>query len=196
MAPCATSSNPTAVSRCSWCCKQALEKRGSRSGNLPRVEKGRRWRPFPPKHVSPAPWARPGKRTRKPCYARLPNPPHRSLDSECPSEGTEGSVSLVGCCHRRWQSDPKESIETSGGRGQRPPRRLRLRVCGPPNLPEDFIDNLRGAALPLPRCIRLDYSAGMYFSMIAGMVPSAVSSSRAALNFSTSSVLSLAKQAA
>ena len=40
------------------------------------------------------------------------------------SEGTEGSVSLVGCCHRRWQNDPKESTETSGGRGQRPPRRL------------------------------------------------------------------------
>ena len=51
-------------------------------------------------------------------------------------EGTEGSVSPVGCCHRRWQSDPKESTETSGGRGQRPPRRLRLRNYGPPNLPE------------------------------------------------------------
>ena len=53
--------------------------------------------------------------------------------------GAEGSASPVGCCHRRWQSDPEESTETSGGRGQRPPRRLRLRVCGPPNLPEGFL---------------------------------------------------------
>ena len=37
---------------------------------------------------------------------------------------SEGSVSPVGCCHRRWQSDPKVGSETSGGRGQRPPRRL------------------------------------------------------------------------
>ena len=46
------------------------------------VEKARLRRPFPPKHVSPAPAARPGKRARKPCYARLPNPPHMSLDSD------------------------------------------------------------------------------------------------------------------
>ena len=51
-------------------------------------------------------------------------------------EGTEGSVSPVGCCHRRWQSDPKESTETSGGRGQRPPRRLRLRACGSSKPPQ------------------------------------------------------------
>ena len=73
----------------------------------------------------------------------MPSPNRRfgegTGDSECSSEGTEGSVSPVGCCHRRWQSDPKESTETSGGRGQRPPRRLRLRVCGPPNLPEGFL---------------------------------------------------------
>ena len=35
------------------------------------VGKARLRRPFPPKHVSPAPAARPGKRARKPCYARL-----------------------------------------------------------------------------------------------------------------------------
>ena len=51
-------------------------------------------------------------------------------------EGTEGSVSPVGCCHRRWQSDPKESTETSGGRGQRPSRRLRLRTCGSSKPPQ------------------------------------------------------------
>ena len=51
------------------------------------VEKVRLRRPFPPKHVFPAPAARPGKRARKPCCARLPNPPHMSLDSEYSSEG-------------------------------------------------------------------------------------------------------------
>ena len=47
------------------------------------VEKGRRCRPFPPGHVSPAPGARPGKRAGKPCCARLPNPPHMSPGSDC-----------------------------------------------------------------------------------------------------------------
>ena len=50
----------------------------------------------------------------------------------------------VPCGHlREAQSDPKESTETSGGRGQRPPRRLRLRVCGPPSLPKGLFDSLR-----------------------------------------------------
>ena len=51
------------------------------------VEKVSLRRPFPPKHVFPAPAARPGKRARKPCCARLPNPPHMSLNSEYSSEG-------------------------------------------------------------------------------------------------------------
>ena len=85
-----------------------------------------------------------------------------------PAGAPEGSVSPVGCCRQRRQSDPKrgsetmsttvrevrmieqpghlreaqsdpkESTETSGGRGQRSPRRLRLRTCGPPNLSERF----------------------------------------------------------
>ena len=42
----------------------------------------------------------------------------------------------VGTCRRRWQSDPKVGSETSGGRGQRPPRRLSDRGReAPPNLP-------------------------------------------------------------
>ena len=42
----------------------------------------------------------------------------------------------VGTCRRRWQSDPKVGSETSGGRGQRPPRRLSDRDReAPPNLP-------------------------------------------------------------
>ena len=42
----------------------------------------------------------------------------------------------VGTCRRRWQSDPKVGSETSGGRGQRPPRRLSDRgLAAPPNLP-------------------------------------------------------------
>ncbi len=36
----------------------------------------------------------------------------------------KGSVSPVGCCRQRRQSDPQADRETSGGRGQRPPRRL------------------------------------------------------------------------
>ena len=91
--------------------------------------------------------ARPARRT--PIFARERNErwarsapsakierPGKAGRYEFTLEGTEGSVSPVGCCHRRWQSDPKESTETSGGRGQRPPRRLRLRNYGPPNLPE------------------------------------------------------------
>ena len=34
----------------------------------------------------------------------------------------KGSACPVGTCHRRWQSDPQRGSETSGGRGQRPPR--------------------------------------------------------------------------
>ena len=60
-----------------------LSKRAVDSLNGPqRVEKARLRRSFPPGHVSPAPAARPGKRARKPCCARLPNPPHMSLDSD------------------------------------------------------------------------------------------------------------------
>ena len=78
------------------------------AGRRQRVEKVRLHRPFPPGHVSPAPSARPGKRARKPCYARLPNPPHMSLDSEYSSEGCgppnlpEGffdSLGRHGICH-------------------------------------------------------------------------------------------------
>ena len=46
------------------------------------VEKARLRRSFPTERVSPALSARPGKRAGKPCYARLPNPPHMSLDSD------------------------------------------------------------------------------------------------------------------
>ena len=51
------------------------------------VEKARLRRSFPTERVSPALSARPGKRAGKPCCARLPNPPHMSLDSEYSSEG-------------------------------------------------------------------------------------------------------------
>ena len=43
----------------------------------------------------------------------------------------KGSACPVGTCHRRWQSDPKVGSETSGGRGQRPPRRLSDRESAP-----------------------------------------------------------------
>ena len=71
--------------------------------------------------------------------AQTPRPPGKAGRYELTLEGTEGSVSPVGCCHRRWQSDPKESTETSGGRGQRPSRRLRLRTCGPSKPPEKVL---------------------------------------------------------
>ena len=59
----------------------------------------------------------------------------------------EGSASPVGCCRQRRQSDPKVGSETSGGRGQRPPRRLSDRekpgdtnslwsACGPSKPPQ------------------------------------------------------------
>ena len=51
------------------------------------VGKARLRRSFPTKRVSPALSARPGKRAGKPCCARLPNPPHMSLDSGYSSEG-------------------------------------------------------------------------------------------------------------
>ena len=72
-------------------------------------------------------------------------PPRRLSDRGKPGDtntywrGTKGSVCPVGTCHRRWQSDPKESTETSGGRGQRPSRRLRLRTCGPSKPPEKVL---------------------------------------------------------
>ena len=51
------------------------------------------------------------------------------------------------CGHlREAQSDPEESTETSGGRGQRPPRRLRLRTCDPPSFPKGFFDSLKAPA--------------------------------------------------
>ncbi len=91
--------------------------------------------------------ARPARRT--PIFARERNErwarsassakierPGKAGRYEFTLEGTEGSASPVGCCHRRWQSDPKESTETSGGRGQRPPRRLRLRNRGPSKPPK------------------------------------------------------------
>ena len=91
--------------------------------------------------------ARPARRT--PIFARERNErwarsapsakierPGKAGRYEFTLEGTEGSVSPVGCCHRRWQSDPKESTETSGGRGQRPSRRLRLRTCGSSKPPQ------------------------------------------------------------
>ena len=99
--------------------------------------------------------ARPARRT--PIFARERNErrarPASSAKIERPGkagryeltlEGTEGSVSPVGCCHRRWQSDPKVGSETSGGRGQRSPRRLRLRTCGPPSLPKGVSPKRRG----------------------------------------------------
>ena len=53
--------------------------------------------------------------------------PHRSPQKRpMPqrAKAPEGSVCPVGTCHRRWQSAPKVGSETSGGRGQCPPRRL------------------------------------------------------------------------
>ena len=58
--------------------------------------------------------------------------------------------------HRRWQSDPKESTETSGGRGQRPPRRLRLRACGSSKPPQMCIRDRRMAELSAVEAINLD----------------------------------------
>ena len=99
--------------------------------------------------------ARPARRT--PIFARERNErwarPAPSAKIERPGkagryeltlEGTEGSVCPVGTCHRRWQSAPEESTETSGGRGQRSPRRLRLRTCGPPSLPKGVSPKRRG----------------------------------------------------
>ena len=84
------------------------------------VEKARLRRSFPTERVSPALSARPGKRAGKPCCARLPNPPHMSLDSEYSSEGTEGSVCPVGT----WAEGPKRpeagqrNHERTGGKRQ------------------------------------------------------------------------------
>ena len=61
----------------------------------------------------------------------------------------------------------------------------------------------KGTVAPFPPWVRSNYSAassafseGMYFSMMAGMVPSAVRAASASLNLASISVLSLAKQAA
>ncbi len=99
--------------------------------------------------------ARPARRT--PIFARERNErwarpaitatierPGKAGRYEFTLEGTEGSVCPVGTCHRRWQSAPEESTETSGGRGQRSPRRLRLRTCGPPSLPKGVSPKRRG----------------------------------------------------
>ena len=99
--------------------------------------------------------ARPARRT--PIFARERNErwarpaitatierPGKAGRYELTLEGTEGSVCPVGTCHRRWQSAPEESTETSGGRGQRSPRRLRLRTCGPPSLPKGVSPKRRG----------------------------------------------------
>ena len=68
--------------------------------------------------------------------AQTPRPPGEAGRYECIRRAPEGSVCPVGTCRRRWQSDPKVGSETSGGRGQRPPRRLSDRgLAAPPNLP-------------------------------------------------------------
>ena len=94
-----------------------------------------------PGHLPPKVAKRPEGGERNERWAR-PAPsakierPGKAGRYELTLEGTEGSVCPVGTCHRRWQSAPEESTETSGGRGQRSPRRLRLRTCGPPKPPE------------------------------------------------------------
>ena len=76
----------------------------------------------------------------------------------------EGSVSPVGCCHRRWQSDLKVGSETSGGRGQRPPRRLSdrgkpgdtnplWRACGPSKPPGKSLSAVWAACGPPLFCV-------------------------------------------
>ena len=62
------------------------------------------------------------------------------------SEGTEGSVCPVGTCAKRKatrRSQPKRAVGAASAR----PRRLRLRTCGPPSLPEGFFDSLRARRL-------------------------------------------------
>ena len=94
-----------------------------------------------PGHLGPKGAKRPEGGERNERWARSASSakierPGKAGRYEFTLEGTEGSASPVGCCHRRWQSDPKESTETSGGRGQRPPRRLRLRNRGPSKPPK------------------------------------------------------------
>ena len=82
-----------------------------------------------PGHLPPKVAKRPEGGERNERWAR-PAPsakierPGKAGRYELTLEGTEGSVCPVGTCHRRWQSAPKVGSETSGGRGQCPPRRL------------------------------------------------------------------------
>ena len=67
-------------------------------------------RSFPPKQGSPAPAARPVNPAREPCYARLPNPPHMSLDSDYSrrgrrnAQGQHGNGTLSCCSGQRPES--------------------------------------------------------------------------------------------
>ena len=74
-----------------------------------------------------------------------------SPDSECIRRAPEGSVCPVGTCRRRWQSDPKVGSETSGGRGQRPPRRLSDRGREPSEPPDGWCEE-RGPACGAAGC--------------------------------------------
>ena len=109
---------PKGVSKYKGCARPAR-----RTPIFARERNERRARPAPSAKIE-----RPGKAGRYECIRRAP----------------EGSVCPVGTCHRRWQSAPEESTETSGGRGQRSPRRLRLRTCGPPSLPKRVSPKRRG----------------------------------------------------
>ena len=102
-----------------------------------------------PGHLPPKVAKRPeggerNERWARPAITATIERPGKAGRYELTLEGTEGSVCPVGTCHRRWQSAPEESTETSGGRGQRSPRRLRLRTCGPPSLPKGVSPKRRG----------------------------------------------------
>ena len=101
-----------------------------------RVEKARLRRSFPTgmRRFPLAPAGLPGgKRRKETLLCKASEPTAHVAGFGFIRRGRREACACGHLCEA--QSDPEESTETSGGARPGPPRRLRLRTYGPPNLP-------------------------------------------------------------
>ena len=104
------------------------------------VDKGRLRGPLSTGHVSPAPWARPGKRAGKPCCAKHPNPARMSPGSDSIGRASVLQTSQWGFRRSGLPMRRQLGISTNGthfsgdaGRGGQPlPISSAAAACTPP----------------------------------------------------------------